>query len=175
MKTIEHGAVRLKGVIDMTSNMGDDLKKVLMAGIGAAALTAEKSKDLIEKLVEKGELTASQGKELVDKLVEKGELTAEQGKKLAARLADKADEAAKKGKKLFEKLVEKGEESVRQGRERNEELKRNAQEKKKEKALADILAALDQLDPEAREAVKSKLEGTEPQAAEAPADGEPQA
>jgi polyhydroxyalkanoate synthesis regulator phasin len=138
-------------------NIGEDLKKVLMAGIGAAVLTAEKSKDLIEKLVEKGELTAAQGKELVDKLVEKGMMTAEQGKVLAMKLADAAEEAARKGKKLFDMLVERGEESVRQGRERNEELKRSMQEKKKEKVLADILDSLNQLDPEAREAIKRKL------------------
>jgi polyhydroxyalkanoate synthesis regulator phasin len=164
---------RLKGVIDMANNMGEDLKRVLMAGIGAAALTAEKSKELIEKLVDKGELTAAQAKELIEKMVEKGEMTAEQGKQLAAKLADKAEQAAKKGKNLFDKLVEKGEESVRQGRERNEELKRNAEVKKKEKILADVLASLDQLDPQAREAVKNKL--AEEKTAEASPEEEPQA
>lgn len=139
------------------TNIGEDLKKVLMAGIGAAALTAEKSKELVEKLVEKGELTAAQGRELVEKLVEKGMMTAEQGKVLAAKLADAAEDAARKSKKLFDKLVAKGEESVRQGRERSEESRRNMEEKKKEKMLADILDSLNQLDAEAREAIKCKL------------------
>jgi len=139
------------------ANIGEDLKRVLMAGIGAAVLTAEKSKELVEKLVEKGELTAAQGRELVDKLVEKGMMTAEQGKVLAAKLADAAEGAARKSKEMFDKLVAKGEESVRQGRERSEELKRAMEEKKKEKMLADILNSLDQLDTEAREAVKRKL------------------
>lgn len=47
---------------------GEDLKKVLLAGIGAVAVTAEKSKDVIEDLVKKGELTVEQGKTLNEEL-----------------------------------------------------------------------------------------------------------
>ena len=32
----------------MLDRLGEDVKKVLLAGIGAAALTAEKSKDVID-------------------------------------------------------------------------------------------------------------------------------
>ena len=39
------------------NNISDDLKKVFLAGIGAAALTFEKSKEVIDELVQKGELT----------------------------------------------------------------------------------------------------------------------
>ena len=46
----------------MLDRLGEDVKKVLLAGIGAAALTAEKSKDVIDELVKKGELTVEQGK-----------------------------------------------------------------------------------------------------------------
>ena len=46
------------------NNLSDDLKKVLLAGIGAAAVTIEKSKDVIDGLVKKGELTVEQGKVL---------------------------------------------------------------------------------------------------------------
>ncbi|MFQ8704559.1 MAG: phasin family protein [Thomasclavelia sp.] len=46
------------------NNLSDDLKKVLLAGIGAAAVTIEKSKDVIDELVKKGELTVEQGKVL---------------------------------------------------------------------------------------------------------------
>lgn len=35
---------------------GDDIKKLLLAGIGAVAVTAEKSKEILEEMVEKGEL-----------------------------------------------------------------------------------------------------------------------
>ena len=47
----------------MLDCLGEDVKKVLLAGIGAAALTAEKSKDVIDELVKKGELTVEQGKD----------------------------------------------------------------------------------------------------------------
>lgn len=52
----------------MTANLGGDLKKLLLAGIGAAALTSEKTKELIEELVKKGELTVEQGKVLNEEL-----------------------------------------------------------------------------------------------------------
>ena len=43
-------------------NLGEELRKVLLAGVGAVATTAEKSQELINQLVEKGELTVEQGK-----------------------------------------------------------------------------------------------------------------
>lgn len=48
--------------------LGENLKKLLLAGIGAVAVTAEKSKDVLEELVEKGELTVEQGKALNEEL-----------------------------------------------------------------------------------------------------------
>ena len=52
----------------MMSNFNEDLKKVLLAGIGAVAVTAEKSKEVVEQLVKKGELTVEQGKVLNEEL-----------------------------------------------------------------------------------------------------------
>lgn len=52
----------------MMSNFNEDLKKVLLAGIGAVAVTAEKSKEVVERLVKKGELTVEQGKVLNEEL-----------------------------------------------------------------------------------------------------------
>lgn len=46
----------------------DNIKKVILAGIGAVATTAEKSKDLLDEMVEKGELTVEQGKVLNEEL-----------------------------------------------------------------------------------------------------------
>ena len=46
----------------------DNIKKVILAGIGAAATTAEKSKDLLDEMIEKGELTVEQGKVLNEEL-----------------------------------------------------------------------------------------------------------
>ena len=37
--------------------LGEGIKKLLLAGIGTAAVTAEKSKEVLDELVKKGELT----------------------------------------------------------------------------------------------------------------------
>ena len=50
------------------NNFSEDLKKVLLAGIGAVATTIEKSKDVVDELVKKGELTVEQGKILNEEL-----------------------------------------------------------------------------------------------------------
>lgn len=50
------------------NNLGEDVKKIFLAGIGAMAVTAEKSKDVVEQLVKKGELTVEQGKILNEEL-----------------------------------------------------------------------------------------------------------
>ena len=52
----------------MMSSFNEDLKKVLLAGIGAVAVTAEKSREVVEQLVKKGELTVEQGKVLNEEL-----------------------------------------------------------------------------------------------------------
>ena len=48
--------------------LGNGLKKVLLAGIGAVAVTGEKSKELLDEMVKKGELTVEQGKVLNEEL-----------------------------------------------------------------------------------------------------------
>lgn len=52
----------------MMEKMTDGLKKVVLAGIGAMATTAEKSKDILDEMVKKGELTVEQGKILNQEL-----------------------------------------------------------------------------------------------------------
>ena len=49
-------------------SFGENVKKLLLAGIGAVAVTGEKSKDLLDEMVEKGELTVEQGKVLNEEL-----------------------------------------------------------------------------------------------------------
>ena len=48
--------------------LGEGLKKILLVGIGTAAVTAEKSKEILDELVKKGELTVEQGKVLNEEL-----------------------------------------------------------------------------------------------------------
>ena len=48
--------------------LGEGLQKILLVGIGTAAVTAEKSKEILDELVRKGELTVEQGKVLNQEL-----------------------------------------------------------------------------------------------------------
>ncbi len=48
-----------------------EMKKVLLAGIGAVACTAEKASSLVDEFVKKGELTVEQGKVLNEELKHK--------------------------------------------------------------------------------------------------------
>ena len=50
------------------SNLSDDLKRAFLFGVGAIAKTTEKSKELIDELIEKGALTVEQGKNLNEEL-----------------------------------------------------------------------------------------------------------
>lgn len=49
-------------------DIGEGLKKVFLAGVGAVATTAETAKDVIDNLVQKGEITVEQGKVLNEEL-----------------------------------------------------------------------------------------------------------
>ena len=46
----------------------NDLKKVLLAGIGWTAMTVDKADSFVKELVEKGRLTVEEGKELEQEL-----------------------------------------------------------------------------------------------------------
>ncbi len=53
--------------------MMDELKKVLLAGIGLTSMTIDKADDFVKELVEKGRLTIDEGKELQQELKRKSE------------------------------------------------------------------------------------------------------
>ena len=55
----------------MAFDLGDELKKFVLAGIGAVAITAEKGKEIIDELVKKGEITVTEGKHLNEELSRK--------------------------------------------------------------------------------------------------------
>ena len=48
--------------------LGESIRKLILAGIGAAAVTKEKSEIILRELVKKGELTVEQGKVLNEEL-----------------------------------------------------------------------------------------------------------
>ena len=84
----------------MDKMIGDGIKKFVLMGIGAAAMTVEKSQQMVDELVKKGELTVEQGKELNQELkrnVKKSfEEAAEAKAEAEKEAADKADELGKK-------------------------------------------------------------------------------
>lgn len=55
----------------MDNMITSGLKTLLLAGVGAAALTVDKSQDILKDLVERGELTVEQGKVLNQELKRK--------------------------------------------------------------------------------------------------------
>lgn len=53
------------------SNIEDGFKNIFLAGIGVLAYTGEKSKEVIDQLIAKGEITLDQGRELNEELQRK--------------------------------------------------------------------------------------------------------
>ena len=83
----------------------NDLKKVLLAGIGLTAMTVDKADNFVKELVEKGRLTVEEGKELEQKLKRQSKEEAQEflnkldAKKSSVEYATKEDV-----KRLEEKL-----------------------------------------------------------------------
>lgn len=78
-------------------NLGESIKKLLLAGVGAAVTTAEKSKDILDDLVEKGALTVEQGKIINEELKHNIKETVREhtaSAQKAAALGETADEKA---------------------------------------------------------------------------------
>lgn len=64
----------------MLEEIGNDLKKILLAGVGAVAVTAEKSEEIIRELIKKGELTVEQGRALNEEYKQKARQAAAERK-----------------------------------------------------------------------------------------------
>lgn len=71
-------------------NLGDGLRKIVLAGIGALATTYEKSSEIVDELVKKGEITVEQGKALNTELKRKVSEVVDDAKTTAAEAVDKA-------------------------------------------------------------------------------------
>lgn len=67
--------------------LSDPIKRLLLAGLGAAAVTTEKSKEIVDTLVKKGELTVEEGKTLNQELKVRAQEKANE--KRSDRMADK--------------------------------------------------------------------------------------
>ncbi|MEE1228751.1 MAG: hypothetical protein U0K57_07255 [Lachnospiraceae bacterium] len=55
----------------MVREMTEDLRRIILAGIGTATLVSERSRDLADMLVEKGEVTVQRGRVLNTELSRK--------------------------------------------------------------------------------------------------------
>ena len=73
--------------------LGESIRKLILAGIGAAAVTKEKSEGLLKELVKKGELTVEQGKALNAELKHKVEEAKEAPEAKDAAPAETEDKA----------------------------------------------------------------------------------
>ena len=80
------------------------IRTIFLTGVGAVATGAEKSKALIDSLVEKGELTVEQGKILNQELKHKIDATAESVKTKAKEAVSKKGESAPEGTDFSEML-----------------------------------------------------------------------
>jgi poly(hydroxyalkanoate) granule-associated protein len=73
----------------------ESLRRVLLASIGAVALTIEEMGDLVDKLVERGEIAEQEGKKLVNEIKEKRKKTTDEAEDMASgrmrEMMDKMD------------------------------------------------------------------------------------
>ncbi len=67
---------------------GENVKKILLAGIGAVAATTEKSKEILDEMVKKGELTVEQGKVLNEELKHNIKKTVKERVNVSVKVSD---------------------------------------------------------------------------------------
>lgn len=75
-------------------DFGEGLRKIFLAGVGALATTAEKGKEIVNGLVERGELTVEQGKKLNSELAHKAQDKKDTVKEQAQQAAQTVRDAA---------------------------------------------------------------------------------
>ncbi len=92
--------------------IGDGLKKILLVGIGAAATTVEKSQQIIDELVKKGEITVEQGKELNKELQHNVKKTLDSRKLDAATVEERLSKMGKDELELLKQKIKEAEEAA---------------------------------------------------------------
>lgn len=68
----------------MLEELGQDLKKVALAGVGAVTILAEKGTEIAKECVKKGSDTVEKGKAVTGELVSKAEQAAQERKERSA-------------------------------------------------------------------------------------------
>lgn len=86
-------------------------RKVLLAGVGAVALTMEEAQEFVEKLVERGEIAETDAQKLMQELRKR----ARRGEKEVTKAAQKAEKDTKSAVKKAEGALEETVESVLKG------------------------------------------------------------
>ena len=92
--------------------IGDGLKKVLLVGIGAAATTVEKSQQIIDDLVKKGEITVEQGKELNKELQHNVKKTIDARKADAGTIEEKLSKMTADELALLKAKIKEAEDAI---------------------------------------------------------------
>ena len=80
------------------NDLGEGLRTIFLAGVGAVATGAEKGQQLVEDLVKKGEISVDQGKVLNSELSRKAQTATKDAFNTAT---DAAGDAAAKAKEVF--------------------------------------------------------------------------
>ena len=156
---------------------GDGIKTFFLAGVGAVALTAEKSQEIIADLVKKGELTVEQGKDLnkdlqrsfKESMDKKGVNIDELSQKLSKMSADelaKIKEQIAAAEKIVSERLKKAEEKADEAA---EDVKEAAEEIKD--AAAGVAEDVKEAAVETAEDVKEAVAEEAPEE-EAPAEDE---
>jgi len=84
--------------------MIDSIKKAILAGVGAAALTKEKAEEALNDLVEKGKISTTEAKETAKKIADDGKQEFEEA---STKVQEKFDELLDKmGRKHAERIKE---------------------------------------------------------------------
>lgn len=106
--------------------IGDGLKKFLLVGIGAAAVTVEKSQQIVDELVKKGEITVEQGKELNKELQHNVKKSLDARKADAKTMEEKVAAMGKEELETLKALIKAAEESEedREAAEMEDDLKK---------------------------------------------------
>ena len=86
-------------------------RKVVLAGMGAVALTLEEAQEFVEKLVERGEIAETDAQKLMQDLRKR----AQRSEKEATKVAKKAEKSTKGAVKKAEGVLEETVEGVLKG------------------------------------------------------------
>ncbi|MGI5959215.1 MAG: phasin family protein [Massiliimalia sp.] len=97
------------------NDLSTELKRIFLAGVGAIAITAEKSQQMVDELVKKGELTVEQGKVLNEELKRdvsekvKEAVANIQGTKPVDKITDRVDKMSAEERALLKAKLEEAE------------------------------------------------------------------